>query len=300
MDVSIVVPVHGEAPYFHETIKSIELQDSTKLDTELIIILDRPSASIRTLCVDIGKRFKSLVVIESLIPGIVPALNLGIAAARGRYIARIDSDDRMHPSRIRLQHRELETNPQLICVGSQLRLIDQGGEIIGMTHFPTEPSDIAHVLPFRNCVAHPSVMFRKAMFETEEGYRNEYQGCEDYDLWLRVFNGENISNIDIALVDYRVWSKQVTQKNKKQIDSQLKLLRTNILLKSDSSYLSIFLNRKRIMTQNQVDNCFLILKNEIGLIKYFQFIFNFIGAFLLSPLKISLFAYSFVKPRLHR
>jgi glycosyltransferase involved in cell wall biosynthesis len=54
--------------------------------------------------------------------GLVGALNLGLAAARGTFIARMDADDVMHPERLQRQARYLAAHPQIALVACQVSL----------------------------------------------------------------------------------------------------------------------------------------------------------------------------------
>lgn len=303
MDVSIVLPVHGDAPFLKETIDSISNQDAKALKMELIIVLDRPSPPTRNFCTNTSLKIENLVIVETLNPGIVSALNIGLKEARGKYIARIDSDDRMHHSRIRLQYIELEKNADLVCVGTQVQLIDESGKSIGESHYPTKPSDISRVLPFRNCISHPSVMMRKDSLKQIRYYNLEFEGCEDYDLWLRLFNGRNIMNMNQILTHYRIWSSQVTQKDSKMIAETLRRVRLRHFLNAKPEHSQLFSNnqkRRRLSSYDEIDACFNVLKYEYGVRKYLLFSLHFSEAILKNPIKVVLFSIEYLKPRFYR
>lgn len=303
MDVSIVLPVFGNAPFLKETFDSVAYQDARNLDIELIVVLDRPSRPTRTLCTNTSLHMENLVIIETINPGIVSALNMGLKKARGKYIARIDSDDQMHPSRIRLQYIELEKNEDLVCIGTQVQLINEFGQPLGTSYYPTKPRDIARVLPFRNCIAHPSAMIRKNILEKIGYYNHEFQGCEDYDLWLKLFNGRNIMNINQTLTHYRIWSNQVTQRDKKKIADTLRRVRLSYFLNSKQNHsrqLSNDLIKKKLLSHDQIDVCFDVLKYEHGLRKYYLFFLHFFRAILRNPIEVALFAITFIKVRFNR
>ena len=54
-------------------------------------------------------------------PGLVNALNLGIAQARTPVIARMDADDRMLPQRLERQFNYLQSHPEITLPGCQTR-----------------------------------------------------------------------------------------------------------------------------------------------------------------------------------
>jgi glycosyltransferase involved in cell wall biosynthesis len=72
-----------------------------------------------------ARRDLRIRVIRTPHRGLVPALNTGLAAARGRLIARMDADDVCMPER--LQRQRLATRPDLGLVASRVRF---GGDSV--------------------------------------------------------------------------------------------------------------------------------------------------------------------------
>lgn len=300
VDVSIVLPVHGEAPFLNETLTSIDIQDCNELEIELIIVLDRPNIEVKELIEAAKKRFKNCIVVQSNAPGIVSALNMGISISNGRFIARIDSDDRMHSSRIRSQYQILNSNEELDCLGSQVFFVDDRGRKIGKSYYPRNAKDIGKVLPFRNCLAHPSVMYRKSAVQKIGSYDPNTEGCEDYDLWLRLFNGRNIVNINVELTEYRVWPKQMTQTKKVLIANRAKEVRSkNFNLDLTGKSLELRLE-SRIRSSDLIDKCFDLVKTERGPIGIFSVALLFLRALALDTAAICGFSLAILKARIYR
>ena len=210
--VSVIIPVHGDAPYLISTIQSIQEQDFKEFET--LIILDRASEDIERYARDLTLSSENTKVFLSKLPGISQALNLGIRESSGELIARIDADDLMRKDRLSLQKAFLEKHPKVVCVGSQVTKINVDGIVIGKSNYPANNKEIARTLLFRNCLAHPSVMYRRSSIVEAGGYRPEFDGVEDYDLWLRLSMTGQIRNINARLTSYRVWENQITSKKK--------------------------------------------------------------------------------------
>jgi glycosyltransferase involved in cell wall biosynthesis len=157
---------------------------------------------------------ENIKVFVSKLPGISHDLNLGISESSGELIARIDADDLMRKDRLSLQKAFLEKHPKVVCVGSQVTKINVDGIVIGESNYPASSKEITRTLLFRNCLAHPSVMYRRSSIVEVGGYRPEFDGVEDYDLWLRLSMTGQIRNINARLTSYRVWENQVTSKKK--------------------------------------------------------------------------------------
>ena len=210
--VSVIIPVHGDAPHLISTIQSILEQDFNKF--EVLIILDRASEEIESYSRELGLSSENIKVFLSKLPGISHALNLGIRESSGELIARIDADDLMRKDRLSLQRAFLGKNPQVVCVGSQVTKINVDGIVVGKSNYPASNKQITRTLLFRNCLAHPSVMYRRSSILEVGGYRPEFDGVEDYDLWLRLSMTGQIRNMNTPLTLYRVWENQVTNTKK--------------------------------------------------------------------------------------
>lgn len=209
--ISIIIPVNGESTFLAEAIASVEKQ--TFREFELLIVLDRPSEATRSFVESLAKKDFELKVLESNQPGISAALNQGISATEAKYIARLDSDDLMQPTRLQIQISELEKNPNLVCIGSQVEYIDEEGKGTGRSSLPTSAWQVRSMIPTLNCLMHPSVMIRRSALVSAGGYREYLDGVEDYNLWLRLLRFGSIKNHKEYLTKYRRHPAQVTRAN---------------------------------------------------------------------------------------
>lgn len=214
MDVSVVCPIHGEGKYLARTLESIDAQ-SFQGSTEVILVLDRCSEDV----ISTINRFQSsmsIVMITSNTPGIVAALNLGLQRATGKYVARIDADDVMHTNRIEKQFTYLESNQDVIVLGSSVTEINEVGNIIGVRNYPTTSRDMYKSLSKQCTIAHPSVMFKRKTIIELGSYRSFFAHAEDYDLWLRARDFGPIVTMREALTSYRVHPGQISTLQMKQ------------------------------------------------------------------------------------
>jgi glycosyltransferase involved in cell wall biosynthesis len=214
MDVSIICPIHGHGEFLHQTLDSIKAQ-SFGGDMEVILILDRCSGDVLTI-INNFQNLLDIKAITSTIPGLVPALNLGLKYAGGKYVARIDSDDLMVPSRIEKQFAFLETEQQIIVLGSSVVEINEHGNKIGLREYPVDADEMNISLSKQCTIAHPSVMFRRDNIIKLGGYRSFFENAEDYDLWLRVRDHGLILSTLEPLTFYRIHSGQISTLQLKQ------------------------------------------------------------------------------------
>jgi glycosyltransferase involved in cell wall biosynthesis len=210
--ISVVLPCHGSLPYIQETVESLVNQSFS--DFEVLVVNDRISDLYIDQIRNLTKHDTRFRVIESNGRGISAALNTGIAHSNASLIARIDADDIMDSMRLKMQFREISTNEQILCVGSQLKIIDMDGNLTRYTNFPESFDEIRQMMQLRNVIAHPSVLFRKSAVLQAGSYRSFFDGAEDYDLWLRLLNLGEIVNLNQPLTSYRVHPFQETRKNR--------------------------------------------------------------------------------------
>ena len=93
--LSVVMPVYNVEAYLDEAVESVLSQSYQNL--ELILVDDGSTDSSGALCEQIAGRDKRVRVIHQTNAGLGAARNTGIAAARGKYLAFIDSDDYILP-----------------------------------------------------------------------------------------------------------------------------------------------------------------------------------------------------------
>lgn len=129
-------------------------------------------------------------------------LNDCFAAARGKYIVRMDDDDFSHPERLEKQLVYLDAHPEIAFVGCNAFLIREGMRV-GQRFLPEFPTvkDFYICQPF----LHPALVFRREALETANGYSEDRRCilCEDYDMLLRLYaKGFRGANIQSFLFDY--------------------------------------------------------------------------------------------------
>jgi GT2 family glycosyltransferase len=131
--------------------------------------------------------------------GLTKSLNKGIAAAQGRYIARMDADDLSLPHRLERQRQFLEEHPDYALVGSSYYQIDERGHIRGLIRVLTADSDLRAGLRQQNWFGHGSVMMRREAFTQLNGYDEQFTYAQDYDLWLRLSEQFKVANLEEPL-----------------------------------------------------------------------------------------------------
>ena len=179
------MPVRNGGSYLAIAVRSILQQNEA--DLELLLINDHSDDSAIT---DLDCNDSRIRLLQSPGNGIVAALNHGIQAARGQYIARMDADDIAYPQRLQTQIQWLENQPHTDIVATRVNIIAEpavAGGYLGYQKWInalTTASDIAHALFIESPIPHPSVLMPRWLLLELGAYR-QCSWAEDYDLWLR-------------------------------------------------------------------------------------------------------------------
>lgn len=131
--------------------------------------------------------------------GVSAARNRGIAAARGEWIALLDSDDEWLPAKLSRQREFFREHPELRIGQTGEIWIRNGKRVNPMKKHQKRGGWIfEHCLPL--CVVSPSaVMIRLDLFQEIGLFDETLPACEDYDLWLRIATRHPIGLLDEPL-----------------------------------------------------------------------------------------------------
>lgn len=214
--VTVLMPVYNGAAYLREAVESI-LSQSCR-DFELLIIDDCSQDNsvhiIKSYCDSRVRLVRSSHRLR-----LAGALNLGMEEAKGRFIARMDADDKARSHRISKQIDFLNQNPSIAICGSAVCRFGSGRrEYIG---YPSTPDLVKAFALFHCPFSHPTVMFRREWFN-RAGFRFDvdYYPTEDYELWDRVLEQYEGANMPDVLLDYRIHPQALTQSDWSVMDAQ--------------------------------------------------------------------------------
>ena len=219
---SVIIPAYNAGSYVREAISSILAQSFT--DFECIILDDGSSDDTLSLLREMEARDSRLRIISRENRGLVTTLNELIGLSRGRYLARMDADDRAHPERLARQFEYLESHPDCVALGSIVTLIDPQGRTLKPYRLPTDHEGIVGELLEGNggALVHPVVTLRASAVSQVGGYDSTFDYAEDWDLFLRLSEVGRLANLPDTLLDYRVHQKSYNQtRNLRQLEAYL-------------------------------------------------------------------------------
>ena len=215
--VSIILPVYNGASYLENAIVSVLNQ--TYRNFELIII-DDASTDHSLQIVEYYRRqdTRILAIRSSMRRGVAKTLNIGLRAAGGDFIARIDADDLWLPEKLEQQVKVFNSDPELLLLGTAKILIDQNGDVIyGKSDWPVYSyGDIRNNILKKNLFSHSSVMFRKSVLTVAGYYNEDYKNSEDYEYWIRIITRGKTEILRESLVQYRLHPEMISWQKRRQ------------------------------------------------------------------------------------
>ena len=120
---TLILPCYKVAAYVERCVRSILEQDFT--DYEIILVDDGSPDETPAICDRLAAEYACIRVIHKENGGLSSARNAGMAAANGRYIWFIDSDDWIEPGALRLLHDACADAKPEIVKFSHYRVTDK-------------------------------------------------------------------------------------------------------------------------------------------------------------------------------
>lgn len=205
--VSVLMPTHNAANTLPETLDSLRAQSMR--DFELVAVNDGSNDDTGPILHACAAKDSRVRPIDLPRVGLIEALNSGLAACRGNFVARMDGDDLAHPRRLELQAERLRTQPGLSLISCLVDPFPTETMTEGFRRYVewlnalTTPAEIGRDIFIESPLPHPSVMLRRAELLAMGGYQ-EHGWAEDYDLWLRYhLMGKRMDKVSQTLLRWR-------------------------------------------------------------------------------------------------
>lgn len=213
--VSVLMPAYNAARYVRQSVESVLAQ--TFEDFELIVVDDGSTDSTAHLLEEFADPRLRVVRNPSRL-GLIGALNRAMEEARGRYIARIDSDDIAQPCRFARQVAFLERNPQVALVATRMRDFEGGRPRPSRRISEPDPAVLRWLFHISNPVGHPSMMFRAETVARMGVYlRRDSPDAEDFEFSHRVLRHGEVAVLPEALMLYRLHTTNATRTRQSQM-----------------------------------------------------------------------------------
>lgn len=122
-----------------------------------------------------------------------------------QFVARMDADDINASTRFEKQIKYFHSNEEIDCLGTWAIEIDAQGNEFYKKSMPCSHEDCFNFFSKRDCMIHPTVMFRKSYFEKAGLYPEDTYFGEDTMMWAQGFaNNCHFANIPEFLYFFRL------------------------------------------------------------------------------------------------
>lgn len=197
--VSVILPAYNAEKYIHDAVNSVFTQENVSV--ELILIND--ASTDRTLQ-EMQKyaHFSNVTILNNKTNlGVAESRNKGIALAKGRYIAFLDTDDWWSSDKL-IKQIQLLRKKDCVLTYTARELFDDNGSSTG--NIISVPEQITYEeLLKHNIINCSSVLMLTKV--AQEFYMQHDDSHEDYLMWLKVLQKYEIAyGINEPLLKYRL------------------------------------------------------------------------------------------------
>ena len=193
--ISVIMGIYNCGDTLSEAIECIVNQ--TFSDWELIMCDDGSNDDTYEIAISYKEKYpeKIIVLQNEKNRGLNYTLNKCLKQAKGKYIARMDGDDRCDKERFAIEINVLEKEPEISIVSTDMEFFDESGVWGKISHpeYPV-PEDFVKESPF----CHAPCMVKREAYMKVKGYSvsDKLLRVEDYHLWIKMYKcgyrGKNI------------------------------------------------------------------------------------------------------------
>lgn len=189
--VSAVVPAYNAAAFVERTLNSARAQTWPEL--EILVVDDGSRDDTANIVSRLAEADPRIRLLQQENKGVSAARNLGIGHARGEYIALLDADDIWMPQKIERQMQVFQAgSPRIGLVYTRsVRIFEDGRPPVYSRGNEVEAEAFFTLLTGNFLQNASTPLIRRACFDKVGVFSLEYrkqqaQGCEDWDMYLRI------------------------------------------------------------------------------------------------------------------
>lgn len=242
--VSVLIPTRDRPDMLREAIASVSRQTFT--DYEIIVVVNGPENPLTAKTLEVA-RAAGCNVIRVERAGIAVALNAGIKAARGEWLALLDDDDLWEPDRIEAGLK-VAADTGADVVFSDSRLFDGGRYVLNPLLRPPRSLSPREAMTLRNYGGGCSTTMVKRAAALDVGGFDESIYSPDWDFWMRLSWRYRAAWADDAVAAVRVHADNTSKQLSWAYSTLTILLKAQRTLPDDLRHLRgpIFLQMMRV------------------------------------------------------
>lgn len=203
--VTIYITNHNYGKFIIQSIESVLNQSYREFE---LIIIDDGSTDNSIRIIDQYNNNKKIQIIKQKRKGLNATNNVALKNSKGKYIIRLDADDYLLENAIESMVDIIDSNDDLALVFPDYHIVDDEDSIIRTVRRHNFDKDVTL---FDQPAHGACTMLRKSILIDIEGYDEEFDRQDGYDLWLKIFHYYGVKNINKPLFCYRQHSNNLTR-----------------------------------------------------------------------------------------
>ncbi|MBC7952354.1 MAG: glycosyltransferase [Rhodospirillaceae bacterium] len=244
--ISIVIPTYNQADWLREALDSVMAQDFT--DWEAIVINNFSDDHTEEVVRSFADPRVQLVNFAN--HGIIAASrNVGIRAAKGEWVAFLDSDDIWHGDKLSTCVARMASDIDIVTHGVHFYC---DGKVLRDWHpGPEARANIRNLLFEGSAMSPSATMVRRQLLEQVGGVSEDLalRTAEDYELQLKLVEaGARIRFLPLILSKYRIHPGQMSKSATRHMEATLLAVLTHYRLLPQRSACDVVRLRRRRAT----------------------------------------------------
>ena len=199
MRASIIVTSHNYGEYIERCLRSCLSQSLPASEYEVLVVDDASTDG----TLEIIEKFKALpsfrVIVNPENVGVAAAANIGIRAALGQYVVRVDADDFVNSHFLLFLATYLAENHDAFGVACDYLLVDEAGEKQERRHAESDPISCG-------------ILYRKDLLTKAGVYDSRFRHLEEEELRRRLGEDYKVHYLRIPLYRYRMHGANKTKR----------------------------------------------------------------------------------------
>jgi glycosyltransferase involved in cell wall biosynthesis len=196
--VSVIIPCHNQARFLSEAIGSVLTQSYPLFE---VVVVDDGSTDDTF---EVAARYREVRCVRQVNQGLSAARNAGLEASKGSYLVFLDADDRLLPHALQAGLECLTAHPECAFVYGHLQFIASDGSPLPTIKQVRVERDHCLQLLRGDYIWTPGVvMYRRAIFDSVDGFDTRIDACADCDLNIRITRDYPIYCHGDVILEYR-------------------------------------------------------------------------------------------------
>jgi glycosyltransferase involved in cell wall biosynthesis len=221
--VSVIIPCHNQARYLSEAIGSVLTQTYSPIE---IVVVDDGSTDDTF---EVATRHPEVRCVRQTNQGLSAARNAGLGASKGSYLVFLDADDRLLPQALEAGLECLNAHPECAFVYGHLQFIASDGSPCPTTKQVRVERDHCFELLRGDYIWTPGVvMYRRAIFDSVDGFDSRIDACADCDLNIRITRDYPIYCHGNVILEYRQHGASMSGKSALMLKTALAAHRSQL------------------------------------------------------------------------